>query len=283
MVSTSHVAQVRHSYYYLPSGVHEPSLFSILRAGWLDASPGDSLNRDSCAGDDIIYCRSGRGSVTISEAKIAVGPGQLVWIPGDRPHGHASSVDDPWSVMWCRIRGGDLDGLRRRVMGVTDIRITIMNSESIVGWFNGVFAQLNAQSIDTDLRLNTAISTLLELIVAQKRHKAKGRSRQNLDQVMAALCANPSAPWSAEAIEGVAGTSAAQIRRLFQKHIGLTPREFLRGQRLIMAQKLMLETSHTLEEISIQCGFSDPFHFSKDFHRVVGKTPSEWRRGEIGT
>lgn len=283
MVAKMRSAQIRDSYYYLPSGAHEPSLFTILRAGWLDAAPGDALNRASCAGDDIIYCLAGKGSVTVSGIRISVGPGQLVWIPGDRPHGHASSVDDPWSVMWCRIRGGDLETLRQRVMGHADFRITIKDGDAIVGWFRNVFAQLSAQSINTDLRLNTAIATLLELMVGQKRDTTRGRSPRNLDHVMAAMCAHPGARWNAAEIEDVAGISAAQIRRLFQKHLGLTPREFLRGQRLIMAQKLMLETSQTLDEISVQCGFSDPFHFSKDFHRVVGRRPSDWRRDEIGS
>ena len=276
-------AQVRLSYFYLPSGPHEPSLFTILRAGWLDAAPGEALNRATCPGDDIIYCLSGKGSVTISGTEIPVGPGQLVWIPGDRPHGHASSMDDPWSVMWCRIKGGDLLSLRNRILGRTDFRLTIKTCDTIIGWFNIVFSLLRLQTADTDLRLNTAISNLFELLVDQKRAEPKGRSPRSLDQVVAAMCANPSAPWKTAEIENVAGASVAQIRRLFQKHIGLTPREFLRSQRLLMAQKLMLETSQTLDEISMQCGFSDPYHFSKDFRRVVGRAPSDWRRVEIGS
>jgi len=282
MDDITRAAQVRHSYYYLPSGPLEQSLFTILRAGWLDAAPGDAINRASCPGDDIIYCLSGKGTVTVSGAKIPIGPGQLVWIPGDRPHGHATSVDDPWSVMWCRLKGGDLVALRNRVIGRADSRLMIKNGDLIVSWFNSVFAHLRSHTVDTDLKLNTAISTLLEILVGQKRVDAKGCSPRNLDRIVAAMCANPSASWKSAEIEDAAGTSAAQIRRLFQKHIGLTPREFLRSQRLLMAQKLMLETSQTLDQISVQCGFSDPFHFSKDFHRVVGRAPSDWRRIENG-
>lgn len=282
MNATSQTAKIRQSYFYLPSGSHEASLFTVLRAGWLDAGPGEALHRASCPGDDIIYCLSGKGWVTIDGDKIPVNPGQLVWIPGDRPHGHASSHQDPWSVMWCRVQGGDLASLRRRVVDRSDFRLTIKHGHSLVRWFNAVFALLRVQSIDTDLKLNTAISTLLELMVDQKSVETSRRSPRNLHQIVAAMCANPSASWTASEIEQISGTSAAQIRKLFQKHLGLTPREFLRNQRLIMAQKLMLETGHSISEISIQCGFSDPYHFSKDFRRVVGRTPSEWRRIEIG-
>jgi transcriptional regulator GlxA family with amidase domain len=119
-------------------------------------------------------------------------------------------------------------------------------------------------------------------MVEQKRIETKRQSPLNFDRAVAAMRADPAAPWTSTDIEAVSGISAAQIRRLFQRHMGQTPRAFLRSLRLTMAQKMMLETTLTLDEISLQCGFSDPYHFSKDFRRIVGKPPSEWRRIEIG-
>lgn len=275
-------ATVHESHYYVPSSVHDMNLFTVLRAGWLDAAAGDTVRRAFCPGDDIIYCLSGKGTVTIDGTKVTVAPGQLVWMPGDRPHAHAASDQDPWSVMWCRVQGSNLAALRERVMGKSETRLAIKEGHSLVRWFNELFSGLQTQTIDTDLKLNTAVSSLLELMVEQKRIETKRQSPRSLDRAVAAMRADPSAPWTAAEIEETAGASAAQIRRLFQKHIGLTPREFLRGLRLTMAQKLMLETNQTLDEISLHCGFSDPYHFSKDFRRVVGKPPSEWRRIEIG-
>jgi AraC-like DNA-binding protein len=277
MTTTAH-----ESHYYLPSGGHETNLFTVLRAGWLEARAANTMQREFCPGDDIIYCLSGRGTVTIDGQKVSVAPGQLIWLPGDRPHAHATSDQDPWTVMWCRVQGQHLAALRERVMGKSDFRLVIKEGHALVRWFHELFACLGNQTSDTDLKLNTSISALLELMVEQKRIETKRQSPLNFDRAVAAMRADPAAPWTSADIESVSGISAAQIRRLFQRHMGQTPRAFLRSLRLTMAQKMMLETTLTLDEISLQCGFSDPYHFSKDFRRIVGKPPSEWRRIEIG-
>lgn len=282
MASSISLGQIRHSYYYIPKATNKTPLLTILRAGWLDAAPGDNLNRAYCLGDDIIYCLSGHGSVTVDDTRITVNPGQLAWLPGDRPHGHASCLKDPWSVMWCRIQGHDLASLRTRILGANDFRMAIKDGPSLVRWFNAVCSQLNNEVADTDLKLNTAISTLLELMASQKRIGTIGHFPRNLERVLRAMCADPSAPWTSADIEAAAVASAAHVRRLFQEHFGLTPREYLRSQRLILAQKLMLDTHQSLHEIAIQCGFSDSYHFSRDFRRVVGIPPSKWRRIEMG-
>ena len=79
-----------------------------------------------------------------------------------------------------------------------------------------------------------------------------------------------------------AGVSPSQLRRLFREHLNITPRAHLRQLRLAMAQRMMLETSLPLQEIALACGFCDGYHFSRDFRRVIGRTPTDWRKSETG-
>jgi transcriptional regulator GlxA family with amidase domain len=92
----------------------------------------------------------------------------------------------------------------------------------------------------------------------------------------------PEARWPAEEMAKVARLSHSQLRRLFHQHMGVTPRSFLRNQRLVRAQRLMQESSLSLQEIAETCGFFDAFHFSREFKKVVGQSPSAWRAAEWG-
>lgn len=49
-----------------------------------------------------------------------------------------------------------------------------------------------------------------------------------------------------------------------------------------MAQRPLLETDRTFSEIAFSCSFFDACHFSRDFKRVVGTSPSLWRNTELG-
>jgi AraC-like DNA-binding protein len=46
-----------------------------------------------------------------------------------------------------------------------------------------------------------------------------------------------------------------------------------------MAVGQMLGSDAPLSEIAMNCGFADQAHFSRQFRRMMGSTPSNWRRG----
>jgi AraC family transcriptional regulator len=76
----------------------------------------------------------------------------------------------------------------------------------------------------------------------------------------------------------VAGLSKSHFSRLFIKRFGARARHYIMHRRVAMAQTLML-TGAPLSEIALSCGMADQAHFSKQFRRVVGQSPSVWRRG----
>ena len=51
--------------------------------------------------------------------------------------------------------------------------------------------------------------------------------------------------------------------------------------RLELAQRLMLTTEDSLSQIALACGLADQAHLSKLFGRLVGETPSAWRRRNL--
>ena len=75
----------------------------------------------------------------------------------------------------------------------------------------------------------------------------------------------------------VAGFSKSHFTRLFAKRFGLRAQLYIMRRRVAMAQALM-QTEAPLSEIALSCGMSDQSHFSKQFRRVVGQSPSVWRR-----
>jgi AraC family transcriptional regulator len=74
------------------------------------------------------------------------------------------------------------------------------------------------------------------------------------------------------------GLSASHFCRAFKCAFGASPRDYVLRRRIEMAQALMLTTSEPLSSIAVNCGMCDQQHFTRSFHRIVGETPSNWRR-----
>ena len=73
------------------------------------------------------------------------------------------------------------------------------------------------------------------------------------------------------------GLSRGHFIRAFQETVGETPHRWLTGRKIEQAQKLLRETSQSLTEIALTCGFSDQSHFTRVFSRVAGTPPGAWR------
>jgi AraC family transcriptional regulator len=67
---------------------------------------------------------------------------------------------------------------------------------------------------------------------------------------------------------------ASAFHRAYHQTVGDT----LRHLRVDYASSQLRETNKTLAEIALEAGFSDQSHFSNVFRRLVGSTPTQYRR-----
>jgi AraC-like DNA-binding protein len=72
--------------------------------------------------------------------------------------------------------------------------------------------------------------------------------------------------------------STRYFSRAFKSSFGMPPHTYVVQRRIRQAQHLMLTTQEPLCQIALACGLCDQAHFSKLFRRVVGLSPSTWRR-----
>jgi AraC family transcriptional regulator len=79
-------------------------------------------------------------------------------------------------------------------------------------------------------------------------------------------------------LASLARLSTTHFSRVFKRSFGVTPRDYVMRARLDRAKGLLSQTSLSLCQIALDCGFCDQAHMSRIFHQVVGATPSRWRK-----
>jgi AraC family transcriptional regulator len=83
---------------------------------------------------------------------------------------------------------------------------------------------------------------------------------------------------SLQALANESGYSRVHFVRMFRAATGYSPHNYLLNLRLERARELLNNPSLSLIDIALDCGFSSHSHMSRLFHKIVGVTPSAYRR-----
>lgn len=84
-----------------------------------------------------------------------------------------------------------------------------------------------------------------------------------------------------EDLAAIARLSTSHFSRAFRDSFSQTPYAYVLSRRIARAKELMAETGEPLAQIAVSCGMSDQAHLSRLFHRLVGESPSRWRRRHV--
>jgi len=115
-----------------------------------------------------------------------------------------------------------------------------------------------AEGLKTDPRMDTSIDWRISWAVDHmQRHIAE--------------------PLTVPELAARVNLSASRFRELFSAQTGLGPVEYLQRVRLRRARLLIERTFLTVKEVMALVGYNDPSHFSRDFRRYHGVSPSGLR------
>jgi len=89
---------------------------------------------------------------------------------------------------------------------------------------------------------------------------------------------NVDEPLGVDELTQLVGISRRQMERLFRRHTGVSPGRYYMELRLTRARQLLQQSSLSITEISVACGFVSSTHFSRSYRRFFGQPPIDARR-----
>lgn len=257
--------------------------YRILRAGHIRTAKEYVVHRQSVVGHELIFCLSGKGYIYIDGQQHQVTSGQLAWLPVRWPHQHHPDADDPWEVVWIRIEGAKLNN----IMQILDIRqqpvFEFQTPKTILEIYNHIFALMDGHNLMNDARCDVLCAQLIYQLLENRSLEASRTPvimHRGLGQLVYQIHSHYSDDWDIEKFMACCQVSKSQLFRLFNATFGQSPLKWLKNYRLFQARRLLVETNETIGRIASQVGYSDPLHFSRDFHKSIGISPSEFRRRE---
>ncbi|MGV0837035.1 AraC family transcriptional regulator [Mycolicibacterium thermoresistibile] len=101
-------------------------------------------------------------------------------------------------------------------------------------------------------------------------------------QALRLMHAIPAAPWTVSSLADRVGVSRSTLAKRFVDLVGEPPLTYLTRWRMALAADLLVDQeTRTVAEVARTVGYSDPFGFSGAFKRIMGTSPSVFRRRAI--
>jgi AraC-like DNA-binding protein len=99
-----------------------------------------------------------------------------------------------------------------------------------------------------------------------------------IGKVLSLMHARPAHNWTIDELAREAGTSRSVLAERFANLIGIPPIHYLAKWRMQIASELLRSGKTSLARIAVDVGYESEASFSRAFKKMVGVSPSAWRR-----
>lgn len=120
------------------------------------------------------------------------------------------------------------------------------------------------------------------ILAGRKSSEASGMvfSGELTGEILDFIAANYTGNITLEQLGAKFGYSAEYIGRAFKRKTGMNITEYLTFFRVEKACSLLTGSSLNIAEIAAACGFFDNSHFCRNFRKIIGVPPSEYRNSK---
>ena len=101
--------------------------------------------------------------------------------------------------------------------------------------------------------------------------------KQKMNELRQNLMNEPELPWTVDKMSRTIGMGRSTIQKHYKSCFGKSIFEELIQFRVELAKRLLKDTTLSLTEITVRCGYSTESYFMKQFKNVTGSTPTEFR------
>jgi AraC-like DNA-binding protein len=105
-----------------------------------------------------------------------------------------------------------------------------------------------------------------------------GIPRKSLKKVLDFINANATGNISLHALAEIAGVTPHYFSSLFTRTTGISPHQYVLRERIGRGKLYLRDRTLSVGEVSRRTGFRTQEHFTKVFRKIVGVTPTAFRR-----
>lgn len=221
------------------------------------------------------YVLEGKGEITIGDRTFTAEAGQTYLLRPGEAHSYRADRSRPWKKIWINYTSGYLPAMLDAYgleSGVWTVNTREIFSEALEA------ARSASSHVDRCRAISDAVHDIVSALYAASNHTRPTvtDAHRIREELRLSLYGRLSLDDLAERLH----ISKSNLIRIFKRAYGMTPYEYLLGEKMEAAKALLASTHMSIGEIAERLCISDAHYFSTLFYRRVGMRPVEYRRKE---
>lgn len=254
----------------------------FVQAGHQDCIPGYSNNLSPDHNYILHFITDGKGFFKIGGNVYRLKKGDAFFTPAQVPAYYCADIDNPWKYMWFEIYGKTAEDFFESMGLNAEFPIyQSTDANSIIKQFDNLFKAYNERNE------YIYIAELFKLmgIMSETNNKSVSKKvtgvKEYTNLCMNYIKSNYKNKITVDALCEVANIERSYLFRIFRKHVGMSPQQYVIEYKLAMAAKLLEIGELNISEIAKNVGYDDQFAFSKLFKKQYGISPLEYKKNSI--
>ena len=239
----------------------------------------------------ILYMTEGQGHTLLDDVRWPLRAPALVVVPAGRVHGFdfnpkvngvvVTAAQKPLEAMTQIVMPELLPTLRK------PLAINLPENGRYTEGLMPIFLAIEHEwRLTAPGQVAASLSLLTALLVQVARLNetlepavwpAHSRKSQQLEKFRALIDENFSKRWTVTQYANLLGISAGQLTRLTQESLGKSGGELIAERVLVEAQRELIYTNSTIQQIAAGLGFEDESYFGRVFRKATGLSPQAYR------
>ncbi|GAB2545786.1 AraC family transcriptional regulator [Gracilibacillus alcaliphilus] len=235
----------------------------------------------------FIYCSNGEGWIELNrKPKRVIKKNTLVVIPADTPHSYGTEDNNPWSIYWFHLSGEHVPSF---------IKTFDLNGEPLqfpnhfftkfTELFDQCYNMLNDKPYSQiyHIQVSQTMRFLLSTIgITSLQSKREEKREHYLDNAVQYMTDRLHTTIKLSDLAKSLGLSKQHVIYIFKQETGFPPIDYFIRLKMKRACQMLDLTDMSIKEICNSLGVTDPYYFSRLFKKVMGSSPTEYRKKQKG-
>lgn len=242
---------------------------------------------------EIGYCHYGDGKLILGEEERAFAGGMVSVIPPNYLHHTLSNNNEIayWEYLFVDVEKFLIENYKDDIQRIKSLTKRIYQEARFINENENKRLVLLIREILEELRgekelymesvRGLLLSALMEILrmggQAEEKHLSAGNGSARISPALFYISEYYSEKIKIEKLAEVCHMSETHFRRVFVKCMHMTPVEYVNLVRIRMACEMLKKSEDSMEEIAERAGFDTLSTFNRNFRKLVGNSPYQWK------